>query len=86
MLIFYYFCIFIFYTIDFCRRWLGLKQYILCFFVSYCTLKYLFSIIRQVDMHFDTNVTDIIEDNTMFYEGSFMADLQKYYSWFLIKN
>ena len=57
---------------------MGLKDWIVSFFLSYCTLKYLFSIIRQVDKYFHTNVTDVIEDNTMFYEGSFMADLEKY--------
>ncbi|KAK8794485.1 hypothetical protein WA171_003607 [Blastocystis sp. BT1] len=57
-------------------RWLGLRYLIISLFVSYCTLKYIFSIIRKVDTYFHTNVTSVIEDNTVFYEGSFIADLQ----------
>ena len=60
-----------------CRKWYGLRSWMLSFLFSYCSLKYVFSIIRQVDKYFDTDFTDIIEDNTMFYEGSFMADLRK---------
>ena len=62
------------------RRWLGLRSFIISLFVSYCTLKYIFSIIRKVDTYFHTNVTSIIEDNTVFYEGSFIADLQRFVS------
>ncbi len=54
-----------------------MRSWILSLFFSYCTLKYLFTFIRKVDKYFHTNVTDMIEDNTMFYEGSFIADLQK---------
>lgn len=63
-----------------CRRWLGLRYIIISLFVSYCTLKYIFSIIRKVDTYFHTNVTSVIEDNTVFYEGSFIADLQRFAS------
>ena len=54
-----------------------MNSWILSFFFSYCTLKYIFTFVRNVDKHFHTNFTDMIEDNTMFYEGSFIADLQK---------
>ena len=64
-------------VLESCRKWAGLRSWVLSFFFSYCSLKYVFSIIRQVDKYFDTDFTDIIEDNTMFYEGSFMADLRK---------
>lgn len=46
--------------------------------MSYCALKYIFSILRTVDKYFDTNITKNVEDNTMFYEGSFFSDLRKY--------
>lgn len=31
-----------------------------------------------MDTYFHTNVTTVIEDNTVFYEGSFIADLQRF--------
>ena len=63
-------------------HYLGLRSWILSFFLSYCTLKYVFTFIREVDKRFHTNVTDMIEDNATFYEGSFIADLQKQaFSW-----
>ena len=46
--------------------------------MSYCALKYVFSILRIVDKYFDTNITKNVEDNTMFYEGTFFSDLHKY--------
>ena len=56
----------------------GLRSWIVTYIFSYCTLKYVFSIIRQVDKHFHTDITKVVEDSPLFYEGSFMSDLKTY--------
>ena len=56
----------------------GLRSWIVAYIFSYCTLKYVFSIIRQVDKHFHTDITKVVEDSPLFYEGSFMSDLKTY--------
>ena len=69
-------CIFSLVLVLLGRKLAGLKSWILALIFSYCTLKYVFSIIRQVDKHFNTEITKIIEDNPMFYEGPFKSHLK----------